>query len=172
VPGVEAEVRDPFGDPVAPGEVGELYLRGDQISGEYLGRDSACDAAGWFATRDRARIDPDGFLFIEGRADDTIIRGGENVAPAEIEEVLRGHPGIADVAVFGLPDEEWGQVIAAVVVARPGQALDAAAVQAFARAHLRSSKTPDVVAFRAELPHTETGKLLRRVLQAELAAGD
>ncbi|MBM3692770.1 MAG: long-chain fatty acid--CoA ligase [Actinobacteria bacterium] len=171
VPGVEAEVRDPFGDPVAPGEVGELYLRGDQISGEYLGRDSACDAAGWFATRDRARIDPDGFLFIEGRADDTIIRGGENIAPAEIEEVLRGHPGVADVAVFGLPDEEWGQVIAAVVVPRAGQTLDAPTVQAFAREHLRSSKTPDVVVFRAELPHTETGKLLRRVLQAELVAG-
>lgn len=171
VPGVEAEVRDPFGDPVAPGDVGELYLRGDQISGEYLGRDSACDAAGWFATRDRARIDPDGFLFVEGRADDTIIRGGENIAPAEIEEVLRGHPDVADIAVFGLPDEEWGQVIAAVVVPRAGRTPDAPAVQAYAREHLRSSKTPDVVVFRAELPHTETGKLLRRVLQAELAEG-
>ncbi|MFM8303833.1 MAG: class I adenylate-forming enzyme family protein [Actinomycetota bacterium] len=170
VPGIEAEIRDELGDPVAPGTVGELYLRGDQVSGEYLGREAAVDDAGWFRTRDRARMDPDGFLFVEGRTDDTIIRGGENIAPAEIEEVLRAHEGVADAAVFGLPDEEWGQVIAAVVVARPGHDLDADSVRAFARAHLRSAKTPDVVTFRAELPHTETGKLLRRVLQAELTA--
>jgi acyl-CoA synthetase (AMP-forming)/AMP-acid ligase II len=169
VPGIEAEIRDEFGDPVAPGEVGELYLRGEQVSGEYLNRAAAADPDGWFPTRDRAHIDADGFLFIEGRADDTIIRGGENIAPAEIEEVLRAHEGIADAAVFGLPDEEWGQVIAAVVVRRPGHDLDAEAVRAFAREHLRTSKTPDVVEFRAELPVTETGKLLRRVLQAELS---
>lgn len=169
VPGIEAEIRDEFGDPVTPGGVGELYLRGEQVSGEYLNRDSVVDGAGWFPTRDRAWIDPDGFLFIEGRADDTIIRGGENIAPAEIEEVLRAHEAIADAAVFGLPDEEWGQVIAAVVVIRPDHALEAEQVRAFAREHLRSSKTPDVVEFRAELPHTETGKLLRRVLQTELA---
>jgi len=168
VPGIEAEIRDEFGDAVTPGEVGELYLRGEQVSGEYVGRDAAVDPNGWFPTRDRAWIDADGFLFIEGRADDTIIRGGENIAPAEIEEVLRGHDAIADVAVFGLPDEEWGQVIAAVVVTRPDRELDADAVKAYAREHLRSSKTPDVVEFRAELPVTETGKLLRRVLQAEL----
>jgi acyl-CoA synthetase (AMP-forming)/AMP-acid ligase II len=72
-----------------------------------------------------ASIDADGFLFIEGRADDTIIRGGENIAPAEIEEVLREHDGIADVAVVGLPDEEWGQIIAAVIVTRAGTELDA-----------------------------------------------
>jgi len=82
--------------------------------------------------------------------------------------VLRAHDAVADAAVFGLPDEEWGQVIAAVIVRRPGHDLDAEAAKAFAREHLRSSKTPDVVEFRDELPHTETGKLLRRVLQAEL----
>jgi len=168
VPGIEAEIRDPFGDLVTPGEVGELYLRGEQVSGEYLNRDAATTADGWFPTRDRARLDPDGFLFIEGRADDTIIRGGENIAPAEIEEVLRAHEAVADAAVFGLPDEEWGQVIAAVIVRKPGHDLDVEGARAFAREHLRSSKTPDVVEFRDELPHTETGKLLRRVLQAEL----
>lgn len=168
VPGIEAEIRDEFGEPVAQGEVGELYLRGEQVSGEYVGREAAVDGDGWFPTRDRAHLDAEGFLFIEGRADDTIIRGGENIAPAEVEEVLRGHAGIADAAVFGLPDEEWGQVIAAVVVARAGHDLDADAVKAYAREHLRSSKTPDVVEFRDELPVTETGKLLRRVLQAEL----
>jgi acyl-CoA synthetase (AMP-forming)/AMP-acid ligase II len=170
VPGIEAEVRDGHGAPVPPGAVGELWLRGEQVSGEYLHRDAVVDPDGWFPTRDRAWLDPDGFLFVEGRADDTIIRGGENIAPAEVEEVLRAHPAIADAAVFGLPDEEWGQVIAAVVVVRAGHEVDGDGVRAFAREHLRSSKTPDVVEFRAELPVTETGKLLRRVLQAELAA--
>ena len=168
VPGIEAEIRDADGNVLGVGEVGELYVRGEQVSGEYLNRDAAVDAAGWFATRDRASIDGDGFLFIEGRADDTIIRGGENIAPAEIEEVLRGHDGIADVAVVGLPDEEWGQIIAAVIVTRAGTELDAETVRAFARERLRTSKTPDVVVFRTKLPHTETGKLLRRVLLTEL----
>jgi len=168
VPGIEAEIRDADGTKLAAGEVGELYVRGEQVSGEYLNRDAAVDDSGWFATRDRASIDADGFLFIEGRADDTIIRGGENIAPAEIEAVLREHDGIADVAVVGLPDEEWGQVIAAVIVPRSGAALDAEDVRAFARARLRTSKTPDVIEFRDELPHTETGKLLRRVLLTEL----
>jgi acyl-CoA synthetase (AMP-forming)/AMP-acid ligase II len=168
VPGIEAEIRDADGTVLGSGEVGELYVRGEQVSGEYLNRAAAVDDAGWFATRDRASIDADGFLFIEGRADDTIIRGGENIAPAEIEAVLREHEGIADVAVVGLPDEEWGQVIAAVIVLRAGVALDADEVRAFARERLRTSKTPDVIEFRDELPHTETGKLLRRVLLTEL----
>ena len=171
VPGIEAEIRDAEGTVLPPGEVGELYVRGEQVSGEYLNRAAAVDDAGWFATRDRASIDGDGFLFIEGRADDTIIRGGENIAPAEIEEVLREHDAIADVAVVGLPDEEWGQIIAAVIVLRAGVALDADEVRAFARERLRTSKTPDVIEFRDELPHTETGKLLRRVLLTELTDG-
>ena len=168
VPDIEAEIRGVDGEVLPLGEVGELYLRGPQVSGEYVGRAAAVDDAGWFATRDRAFVDSEGFLFIEGRADDTIIRGGENIAPAEIEEVLRTHDAVADVAVLGLPDEEWGQIIAAVVVLRPGHEPDAEALRAFAREHLRTSKTPDRVEFRTELPHTETGKLLRRVLLTEL----
>lgn len=168
VPGIEAEVRDADGNPLPPGQVGELFVRGPQVSGEYLNRAAATDPDGWFATRDRAHFDADGFLYIEGRADDTIIRGGENIAPAEIEEVLRQHEAVADVAVVGLPDEEWGQIIAAVVVPRPGHELNAEELRAWARDRLRSSKTPDVVEFRDALPHTETGKLLRRVLFDEL----
>ncbi|MBK3572333.1 long-chain fatty acid--CoA ligase [Streptomyces sp. MBT65] len=163
LPGVEIEIRDDDGRPAAAGETGLVFVRGEQISGEYGGR-SALDADGWFPTRDRGRLDADGYLFIEGRADDTIIRGGENIAPAEIEDVLVAHPGIVEAAVIGVPDPEWGQRIVAVVVG----AGDPAEVRQWVKDRLRSSKTPDTIVFRAELPKTETGKLLRRTLLAEL----
>jgi acyl-CoA synthetase (AMP-forming)/AMP-acid ligase II len=170
LPTVEIEVRGGLGEPLPAGEPGEIWVRGEQVSGEYAGREAPLDDAGWFPTRDRGWLDADGYLFIEGRSDDTIIRGGENIAPAEIEEVLLQHPDIAQCAVVGVPDDEWGQRIAAVVVPRPGASPDAVEVQAFARRSLRSSKTPEVVTFVSSLPFTETGKLLRRVVQAELLA--
>jgi acyl-CoA synthetase (AMP-forming)/AMP-acid ligase II len=170
LPTVEVEVRGPLGEPLPAGEPGEIWVRGEQVSGEYAGRDAPLDAAGWFPTRDRGWLDDDGYLFIEGRSDDTIIRGGENIAPAEIEEVLLQHPDIAQCAVVGVPDDEWGQRIAAVVVPRPGVSVEADDVQAFARLSLRGSKTPEIVSFVDTLPYTETGKLLRRVVQADLLA--
>ncbi|MFJ5306471.1 class I adenylate-forming enzyme family protein [Streptomyces sp. NPDC088350] len=163
LPGVEIEIRDDDGKPAGVGETGLVFVRGDQISGEYGGR-SALDADSWFPTRDRGRLDADGYLFIEGRADDTIIRGGENIAPAEIEDVLVAHPGIVEAAVIGVPDPEWGQRIVAVVVGEG----DPSEVRQWVKDRLRSSKTPDTIVFRAELPKTETGKLLRRTLLAEL----
>ena len=126
------------------------------------------DADGWFATRDRGWIDADGYLFIEGRADDTIIRGGENLAPAEIEDVLLDHPAVADAAVVGVPDEQWGQHIAAVIVARPGHPTDASELRSWVRSRLRGAKTPALIVFRDSLPHTPTGKLLRREVLADL----
>jgi acyl-CoA synthetase (AMP-forming)/AMP-acid ligase II len=169
LPTVEVEIRGEAG-PQPPGEPGDIWVRGEQVSGEYARHDTPLDADGWFPTRDRGWVDTDGYLFIEGRSDDTIIRGGENIAPAEIEEVLLRHPDIAECAVVGVPDDEWGQTIAAAVVLGPGATLDADAVRAFARESLRSSKTPEHVMFAAELPYTETGKLLRRVVQAQLAS--
>ncbi len=163
LPGVEIEIRADDGKPAPAGETGLVFVRGEQISGEYGGR-SALDADGWFPTRDRGRLDADGYLFIEGRADDTIIRGGENIAPVEIEDVLVAHPGIVEAAVIGVPDPEWGQRIVAVVVGEG----DPAEVRQWVKDRLRSSKTPDAIVFRAELPKTETGKLLRRTLLAEL----
>jgi acyl-CoA synthetase (AMP-forming)/AMP-acid ligase II len=167
LPTVEIEVRGDDGTPVGTDEPGDIWVRGEQVSGEYTGS-SALDADGWFPTRDRGWVDADGYLFIEGRSDDTIIRGGENIAPAEIEDVLLRHPDIEQCAVVGVPDDEWGQRIAAVVVCRAGVTLEASAVQEFARDVLRSSKTPEVVTFADELPYTETGKLLRRIVRAEL----
>jgi acyl-CoA synthetase (AMP-forming)/AMP-acid ligase II len=168
LPGIEVEVRGPDGEVLGEGEPGLVFLRGEQVSGEYDGF-SVLDDEGWFPTKDRGWIDADGYLFIEGRADDTIIRGGENIAPAEIEDVLVRHPGGGDVVVVGVPDDEWGQRIAAVVVATPGAEVTAEDLQAFAREHLRGSKTPEVVVFRDELPRTPTGKLLRREVLADLA---
>jgi acyl-CoA synthetase (AMP-forming)/AMP-acid ligase II len=163
LPGIEFEIRSAAGEPVAVGETGLVFVRGEQISGEYGGR-SALDADGWFPTGDLGKLDAAGYLFIEGRADDTIIRGGENIAPAEIEDVLLEYPGITEAAVVGVPDPEWGQRLVAVVVGVGDEAL----IKQWVKERLRSSKTPDAIVFRTELPKTDTGKLLRRNLVAEL----
>lgn len=165
VPGIELRVVDDGGGECPVGVVGDLLVRGEQVSGEYAGG-STLDGEGWFATRDRARLDDAGYLFIEGRTDDTIIRGGENIAPAEIEDVLLRHPDVAEAAVIGLPDEEWGQRIAAAVVLRPGRSTSPGELRDWVHGRLRSAKTPDVVEIWSELPYTPTGKLLRRQVQA------
>lgn len=168
VPGIEAQIRNELGEEVAPGEFGELWVRGPQVSGEYRGRGSVVDAEGWFPTRDLARIDEEGYVFLNGRVDDTIIRGGENIAPQEVEEVLADYPGIRDAAVVGVPDDEWGQRLVAVLVAEDERLLDPQQVSSFVRQRLRGSRTPDDIVLRSELPYSATGKLLRRVLVAEL----
>jgi acyl-CoA synthetase (AMP-forming)/AMP-acid ligase II len=138
------------------------------VSGEYVGRGSVCDEDGWFPTRDAGSLDADGYLYIEGRTDDTIIRGGENIAPAEVEDVLLRHPAVVDAAVVGLPDEEWGQRVAAAVTLRPGTHVDPEELCAWTRQHLRSSRAAELVVVRDELPRTDTGKLLRRRVLADL----
>jgi acyl-CoA synthetase (AMP-forming)/AMP-acid ligase II len=168
VPGIEIEIRDELGTVLPDGEVGLLFVRGKQISGEYT-ESTSVDPEGWFPTRDRARVD-DGYLYIEGRADDTIIRGGENIAPAEIEDVLISHQGIIDAVVVGIPDEEWGQRLVAVVVRDNDDPVSADQLKEFVRGQLRSSKTPEEIEFWAELPRTETGKLLRRHVVTALSA--
>ena len=120
------------------------------------------------STRDKGFIDAEEYLFIEGRADDTIIRGGENIAPAEIEEILLMHPSVAQVCVVGIADDTWGQRIVAAVVLRSDQSASEEELRDLVREHLRGSKTPERIIFRTELPHTETGKMLRRLVQQEL----
>jgi long-chain acyl-CoA synthetase len=159
VPGVEVRIVD-----------GEIQVRGAQVSGDYVGQGSQRDPDGWLHTGDRGRIDADGYVFVEGRGDDTIIRGGENLAPAEIEDVLLRHPAVAGAAVVGLPDEEWGEQVAAMVVARPGASIDPDDLRGHVREHLGSLKTPQVLVVTDELPHTATGKILRREVRAGLAA--
>jgi len=171
VPGVEAEVRAPDGSALTgAGETGLLWVRGAQVSGEYLGS-SALDADGWFPTKDLASFDADGYLFLGGRDDDTIIRGGENIAPAEIEDALLAHPAVREATVVGVPDDEWGERIAAVVVAAPG-AVTGDGLRAWTRSRLRGSRTPDEVHFVEALPHTATGKVIRREVIASLRPAD
>lgn len=167
LPMVEIEIRGDDDMPVAVGESGIIYLRGEQISGEYS-TGSLLDSQGWFCTRDKGFIDAEEYLFIEGRADDTIIRGGENIAPAEIEEILLMHPSVAQVCVVGIVDDTWGQRIVAAVVLRSDQSASEEELRDLVREHLRGSKTPERIIFRTELPHTETGKMLRRLVQQEL----
>jgi acyl-CoA synthetase (AMP-forming)/AMP-acid ligase II len=166
LPMIEIEIRDDQDAVLPPGEVGFIFLRGDQIAGEYE-TGSVLDSDGWFFTRDRGFVDNDGYLFIDGRSDDTIIRGGENIAPAEIERVLLSHHAVAEACVIGVPDDEWGQRIVAAVVLEDGASVSESDLRAYVRSSLRGSKTPDTIVFRPELPYTDTGKMLRRVVLAE-----
>jgi long-chain acyl-CoA synthetase len=172
LPGLEVQIRDEQGRVLGPGERGEIHVRGPQVSGEYLGRGSSVDAEGWFPTRDAGSMDAEGYLFLEGRADDVIVRGGENMSPGEIEDVLLEHDAVADAAVVGIPDEHWGEAVAAAVVLRPGASASAEELQRWVRARLRSSRTPQQIAFCAELPYSETGKLLRRAVRARLSGSE
>ncbi len=169
LPSVEVEIRDEDGKPAAAGVRGEICVRGEQVSGEYLGRGSSLGSDGWFPTRDGGWLDDEGYLFVEGRIDDVIVRGGENMSPGEIEDVLHDHEAVADVAVVGVPDEQWGEAVAAAVVLRSGREVGEDELRAWVTEHLRSSRAPQVIVFRDELPYNETGKLLRRVVRAELS---
>lgn len=169
LPGVEVTIRDEDGGENTVGTPGEIYVRGAQVAGEYLEQGSKLVSDGWFPTRDRGWLDAGGYLFVEGRADDTIIRGGENIAPAEIEDVLVRHDAIFEVCVAGVPDVEWGHAIAAFIVVKDGMTCTVEDVKTFAREHLRGSKTPDHVHFLAELPATQTGKILRKDLIASVS---
>ncbi len=164
---LELEIRDAYGSAVPRGEEGEIWVRGEQVSGEYLHQQVVLPD-GWFPTHDCGRLDDDGFLFLGGRLDDVIVRGGENISPGEIEDVLRTHPDVEDVAVIGLPDVEWGERIVAVVVSRGKR--EPEALRQWVRERLRSTKAPEQIVYRTVLPYTETGKLLRRALKQELAA--
>jgi acyl-CoA synthetase (AMP-forming)/AMP-acid ligase II len=170
LPTLEVEVRGPEGEPLAAGEKGEIWVRGEQVAGEYVGR-SMLTEDGWFQTRDAGWFDAEGFLYVDGRLDDVIVRGAENISPGEVEDVLQAHPAVAEAAVVGIPDTEWGEAVAAVVVLRPDAPATTSSdeLQAWVRERLRSTKTPVVVDFRDELPYSPTGKLLRRVLRDELA---
>ena len=169
LPTVEIEIRDEDGQPLPPGEAGEIYVRGEQVSGEYKER-SALDAEGWFPTRDAGYMDEEGYLFLSGRADDVIVRGGENMSPGEIEDVLLTHPAIVDACAVAIPSVEWGEAVGIAVVVREGREQpDGAELKELIRARLRSSRVPDRIRVVKQLPYNEMGKLLRREVRKILA---
>ncbi|MDZ7782050.1 MAG: fatty acid--CoA ligase family protein [Halioglobus sp.] len=166
LPTVEIEIRDEQGRSLSAGQPGEIHVRGEQVSGEYRER-SALDEQGWFPTRDAGWLDEEGFLFLSGRADDVIVRGGENISPGEIESVLLEHPAIGDAVAVGIPSTEWGEAVAAAVVTRPGaEAPDEETLRKLVRDRLRSSRVPEQIRYIDALPCNEMGKVLRREVRA------
>jgi len=155
---------------LGPGEVGEICVRTPRVMKGYAGGESPLVRDGWLPTRDMGWVDGDGYLYIAGRKDDMIIRGGENIAPAEVEATLQSHPAVEEAAVVGVPDLEWGQRVAAFVVVRPGVACTAEALGEFCRQRLASFKKPEVIRFVPELPKNPMGKILRRDLRAQLGS--
>ncbi|MEY2590011.1 MAG: hypothetical protein QOJ67_1995 [Acidimicrobiaceae bacterium] len=169
LPSLEVSIRDAGGNALPANERGEIWVRGEQVSGEYLGRPGERDD-GWFRTRDAGHLDDGGFLYVHGRLDDVIVRGGENLSPGEIEDALVAHPAVESAAVVGIPDAEWGERVVAAVVLAEGASATEDELRDHVRGRLRSTKTPERIQIRDELPFNETGKLLRRVLRDELAS--
>jgi acyl-CoA synthetase (AMP-forming)/AMP-acid ligase II len=168
LPDVEVAILDGAGQPLPQGQVGEIAIRTDRVMRGYYGQEAATSTTlhdGWLHTRDLGWIDEEGYIFLAGRTSDMIIRGGENIAPDEIEQVLEAHPDVDEAAVIGLPDEEWGERVAAVVVRRPGRKVESAALTEFVHGKLASFKCPGVVYFADELPRSSVGKLMRSELR-------
>ena len=168
IPGNDIRLLDDTKNVVADGEVGELYVKNKMLVAGYHKDEHATQesmASGYFSVGDLARRDRDGNYFIEGRKRDMVISGGVNVYPAEVESVLEKHPEIAEVAVVGVPDREWGERVRAFVVRRAGSALDEGALKVFARERLAGPKVPRDVVFLDALPRNPTGKVLKRELR-------
>jgi long-chain acyl-CoA synthetase len=169
IDGVEMQVWDDDGNEVPQGEVGEIVIRGHNVMKGYWGRaeatEEAIDEAGWFRTGDMAKVDEDGYFFIVDRKKDLIIRGGYNVYPREIEEVLYEHPAIQEAAVLGVPDESLGEEVGAAVVLKKGESLDADEIKAYVKEQVAAYKYPRKVWFEDELPKGPTGKILKREIE-------
>ncbi|QIY76096.1 long-chain fatty acid--CoA ligase [Streptomyces sp. RLB1-33] len=163
--GVEMRLVAEGGAAVPPGEVGEIAIRGENVMTGYWNRPEATAEAirdGWFHSGDLARVDDDGFYFIVDRKKDLIIRGGYNVYPREVEEVLYEHPAVAEAAVVGVPHPVHGEEIAAVITVRPGAHVTAQEIREHVKDRLAAYKYPRIVSFTAELPKGPTGKILKR----------
>jgi len=175
-PGIELRIVDPdTREDVETGAVGEIWIRGPQVMKGYWHNDAATaeavDADGWFRSGDAGYLDQDGYLFIHDRVKDMIVSGGENVYPAEVENVLMGHTAIADVAVIGVPHERWGETGKAIVVLAAGASAEPDEIIAYARERLAGFKTPTSVDFMAELPRNPSGKVLKKDLREPYWAG-
>ncbi|MFD7626593.1 long-chain fatty acid--CoA ligase [Streptomyces sp. NPDC059851] len=169
--GVEMKLVAEDGCEVRPGEVGEIVIRGENVMKGYFNRPEATAEAvrdGWFHTGDLARVDEDGFYFIVDRKKDLIIRGGYNVYPREVEEVLYEHPAVAEAAVVGVPHAVYGEEVAAVIALREGADATAEEIRAHVKERVAGYKYPRIVTFTAELPKGATGKILKREIVVTL----
>lgn len=162
--GVRVEILDDAGEPVAAGRIGRIFVGGSLRFEGYTGGGGKESHGDLLSSGDLGRFDERGRLFVEGREDDMIVSGGENVYPSEVEELLAHHPAVADVAVVGVPDDEFGQVLAAFVVPHPGVEISGEDVRDHVRTRLARHKVPRRVEFVDELPRNPTGKILRREL--------
>jgi len=174
-PNVELALLDDDGRPVAVGEPGEVYIR--RFEGMFDGYYKNAEATSqtrrgeWYSVGDVARVDAEGYYYICDRKRDMIISAGVNIYPAEIEDALHRHPAVEDVAVFGVPDEDWGERVHAAIQIRPGHTLTADEVRAFAREHLADYKAPREVSFPDDFPRDTAGKLIKRMLRDPYWAG-
>ncbi|GAA1850479.1 long-chain fatty acid--CoA ligase [Pseudonocardia ailaonensis] len=170
-PGHDIDLRivDDDGSELPPGEVGEIVTRSDMTMSGYAGqpeKTAGTFSDGWFSGGDLGHLDEEGYLYLDGRKSDMIIRGGENVYPPEIEEVLGVHPGVAECAVVGRPDDYWGEIVEAHLVPAPGAVLDPEELAGFCRARLARYKVPERYRLHDDpLPKNAAGKVLRRVLR-------
>ena len=172
---VRVRVADEQGQPLPTGEVGEVLVQGDSVMAGYWRNPVATAAAlrgGWLFTGDVGMLDEDGFLTLKDRSKDLIISGGSNIYPREVEEVLLTAPGVAEVAVVGAPDAEWGEVVVAFVVAVPGTALTTEALDAHCLAHMGRFKRPKHYHLVPALPKNNYGKVLKTELRASLRANN
>ena len=171
MPWLEVRIVDPATlEDAAPGGVGEIWVRSGQNTIGYWNQPQltadALLAGGWLRTVDAAYLDDEGFVFMHDRIKDMVVSGGENIYPAEVENVLYAHPAVQEVAVIGVPSDRWGETVKAVVVRRPDLPVDAAELITFARARLAHYKCPTSIDFAEELPRNASGKLLKHTLRA------
>jgi acyl-CoA synthetase (AMP-forming)/AMP-acid ligase II len=168
--GIDLRLVDPEWNDVARGDVGEIVTRSEMVMSGYLDRPDLTAQSvvdGWFRAGDMAWMDDEGYLYLAGRKNDMLIRGGENIYPIEIESTLAEHPDVVEVAVIGAPDEHWGEVVHAYLVTRsgPGGGLDEDELRAFCRERLAGYKVPVAFHVVAELPKNASGKILKRELR-------
>ncbi len=169
--GTIVRLFDDDGNDVGVGETGRIFVGNDLAFEGYTGGGNKDAIEGLLSSGDVGHFDEDGRLFIDGRDDDMIVSGGENVFPGEVEELLAGHEAVAEAAVFGVDDEEFGQRLKAVVVTRDGKDLSADDVKKYVKSNLAGYKVPRDVEFVDELPRTSTGKVLKRELQEQPEGG-
>ena len=171
-PILTVEVRDPDAKAVAAGQPGEIWMKGPNLIRGYWNKPEATAETivdGWLRTGDLGRMDEEGFLYIEDRAKDMILRGGENVYSAEVEAAIYEHPAVYEAAVFGLPHERLGEEVAVAIVPREGQTIDTDELRTFLAEHIAPFKIPTkVFSFDEALPRNPAGKILKRQLRDEL----